>query len=189
MVVLYHDWLQETILKKNIDPRGLARETGLPKHLIDSFRKGEILPNSFQMEKIRKALGISIGDMPDFSIKKSSKLVPVREHESGIKKETVKNNIKSNHKTPLQPIIDNTCVLTGAKNVERCHYDGPMQHLFGKGMSEKCDNLFVAEVSHEKHMEFHDPKTRKSIERSHEFLVAILLTIKRKVENGQIIFK
>ena len=64
-----------------------------------------------------------------------------------------------------------------------------MQHLFGKGLSEKSDNLFVAEVSHEKHMEFHDPKTRKSMERSHEFIVAILLTIKRKVENGQIIFK
>lgn len=185
----FHDWFQEKILKKGIDPRILAKTTGLPKHLIDSFRKGEILPNSFQIEKIRKALDISVEDMPDFSVQKSSKLEPVREHKTGIKKEPVKSKIKSNHKTPLQPVIDNTCVLTGVPNAERCHYDGPMQHLFGKGMSEKCDNLFVAEVSHEKHMEFHDPKTRKSIERSHEFLVAILLTIKRKVENGQIIFK
>jgi hypothetical protein len=185
----FHDWLQQTILDKKIDPRVLARETALPKHLIDSFRKGEMLPNRFQAEKIRKAVDALVEDMPDFSVKKTSKPEPVRDHKSGIKREPAKNRIKNNHKTPLQPIVDNTCVLTGSKNAERCHYDGPMQHLFGKGMSEKCDNLFVAEVSHEKHMEFHDPKTRKSIERSHEFLVAILLTIKRKVENGQIIFK
>lgn len=188
METSFHDWLQKIILEKNIDPRVLAKLTKIPKHQIDSFRKGEILPNLFQMTKIAEVLDIRVDEMPAFPAEKSH-LPPVKKHDSVIKKLPAKSQLKDDYKTPLQPIIDKTCVLTGGQNPERAHYTGIMQHLFGKGRSKKCNNLFVAEISKEKHFEFDNPKERKSLEASHDFLVAILLTIERKVKNGQIIFK
>ncbi len=184
----FSDWLQDQILKTGKTRKEVAKLAGIPKRRMDEFCNG-MCPSSFESKKLSKALTIGFNEIEDMiSGNNKLNLAPVKGYFKSDFSQTAPNQIKSDYKTPLQPVKVNTCVLTGKPNPERCHYTGIMQHLFSKGMSEKCDHLFVAEICREKHIEFDQPKERKSLQASHDFIVAILLTIKRKAENGQIIF-
>lgn len=188
----FSDWLQDQILKSGNTRKELAKLAGIPKNQLDSFCNGT-LPSKYQVSKLSSALNIDedemLGILSDITCGTGMKIEPVKSHfNPDLSHKTAPNQLKSDYKTPLQPIKDKTCVITGKLNPERAHYTGIAQALFGKGLSEKCDNLFVAEICREKHIEFDQPKERKSLQASHDFLVAILLTIKRKAENGQIIF-
>jgi len=186
----FGNWLTEKIRDSRNTRQEIAKLSGIPKNKLNLLCSGS-LPSPYQSKKLSKALNIGFDEIEDMvSGGGNQSLNPVKSHSKvDLSSKTVPNQIKSDYKTPLQPIKDKTCVITGRPNPVRAHYDGPAQHIFGKGLSVKSDNLFVAEIDHELHMEYHDPKEPKSIERSHDFLVAILLTIKRKAENGQIIFK
>ncbi len=185
----FSDWLQDQILRSGHTRKEFAKLAGIPKRRMDEFCNG-MCPSSFESMKVSKALGIGFDEIEDVIGGKEPSLDPVNSHPvADLKSKQAPDQLKSDYKTPLQPIKEKTCVLTGQPNPERCHYTGIMQHLFGKGRSEKVDNLFIAEICHEKHVEFDQPKERKDLQASHDFMVAILLTIKRKLENGQIIFK
>lgn len=190
----FSDWLQDQILKSGKTRKEIAKLAGIPKNQFDSFCNGT-LPTRYQVSKLSSALNVDKDEMHDILTdivtvknmvieKIKNPIHPITDFKS----KQAPNQLKSDYKTPLQPIKEKTCVITGKPNPERCHYTGIMQAAFGKGLSEKCDNLFVAEICREKHIEFDQPKERKSLQASHDFLVAILLTIKRKAENGQIIF-
>ena len=184
----FSDWLQDKILKSGKTRKEVAKLASIPKNQVDMICNG-IEPTPYHMHKLSRALDIDVNEMVDIVSKKESTLRPIkRQSKTDLPLKQAPNQLKSEYKTPLQPILDKTCVLTGKLNPERCHYTGIMQSAFGKGLSEKCDNLFVAEICHEKHLEFDQPKEKKSLQASHDFMVAILLTIKRKAENGQIIF-
>lgn len=186
----FSDWLQDQILRSGKTPKEIAQlMKGFPKRRLDEIRNG-MCPSSYEVIQLSKALGTSPDEMEDVIGGKEPNLEPVNSHPvADLKSKQVPDQLKSDYKTPLQPIKDKTCVLTGQPNPERCHYTGIMQHLFGKGVSEKVDNLFIAEICHEKHVEFDQPKERKDLQASHDFMVAILLTIERKLENGQLFFK
>ncbi len=186
----FTDYLLDQILRSGHSRKEIAQlMPNFPKRRLDEICNG-LCPSSHEVMQLSRALNVSVDEMEDLISGKESTLEPVKSHfKADLTQNTAPNQLKSDYKTPLQPIKDKTCVISGTPNPERAHYDGPMQHLFGAGTSEKCDNLFVAEISRELHLEYHNPKEPKSIERSHDFLVAILLTIKRKLENGQIIFK
>ncbi len=186
----FSDWLQDQIIKSGKTRKEIAKLANMPKREMDDICNGGI-PKYHRLKWIASALNLTVYEIEDALLEsKNSNLEPVvNVHPiADFKSKQAPNQLKSDYKTPLQPIKVKTCVITGKPNPERAHYDGPAQHHFGKGMSQKCDNLFVAEISSELHREYHNPKEPKNIERSHDFLVAILLTIKRKAENGQIIF-
>ena len=186
----FSDWLQDQILRSGHTRKEIAQLMDrFPKRRLDEICNG-LCPSSYEVMQLSKVLNTSVDEMEGLISGKEPSLKPVDSHfKNDLPSKQAPNQLKSDYKTPLQPIKDKTCVITGKLNPERAHYDGPMQHLFGAGVSEKCDNLFVAEICAELHREYHNPKEPKSIERSHDFLVAILLTIKRKLENGQLFFK
>lgn len=185
----FTDWLLDQILRSGHTRKEIAKlMDGFPKRRLDEICKG-MCPSSYEVIQLSKVLNASVDEMEGLISGKEPTLKPVDSHfKTDLPQTPAPNQLKSDYKTPLQPIKDKTCVLTGKSNPERCHYTGILQAEFGKGMSEKCDNLFIAEICKEKHTEFDQPKERKSLQASHDFMHAILLTIKRKAENGQIIF-
>jgi len=185
----FSDWLQDQILRLGHTRKEIAQLMDrFPKRRLDEICNG-MCPSSYEVAQLSKVLNTSVDEMEDMISGKESTLKPIDSHfKTDLPQKTAPNQLKSDYKTPLQPIKDKTCVLTGQPNPERCHYTGMMQAAFGKGLSEKCDNLFIAEICKEKHIEFDQPKERKDLQASHDFMFAILLTIKRKLENGQIIF-
>ena len=186
----FDEWIQEKIRDSGHTRKEIAKMAGIPKNQFDDICKGKE-PSRYQVQRLSKILNIDSDEIfCIISEKIEVKIKPIKVNaEVDLSSKQSSNQNKNDYKTPLQPIIDKTCILTGKPNPERAHYTGIMQHLFGAGRSEKCDNLFVAEICQEKHIEFDQPKERKSLQASHDFMVAILLTIKRKVENGQILIK
>jgi len=79
------------------------------------------------------------------------------------------------------------CVRCGSLHgVVACHYSGQFSHQLGKGMGIKADDLFVAFLCHQCHQYFDNYEIRNNCERSQEFLILILKTIKLLLETGEI---
>ena len=189
----FHDWLQETIRDSGMVRKEIAKLAGIPKNHLDAWCTGASFPSNYEISRLSKALNIDEMEIDDaINGKHEPKLEPIAQHPGFVPSDPTAAGgtpFKPNNETPLKPINGRTCILTGLPNPENAHYTGYLQDLFGKGMSEKCDNLFVAEINKKKHQEFDQPKERKDLQASHDFMAAILLTIKRKVELGLIEIK
>jgi hypothetical protein len=68
--------------------------------------------------------------------------------------------------------------------VVACHYTGLRQHFYGKGTRIKCSDVATADLCGACHIYFDQPDTRKSVERSEEFLHCILMTLIRRLQDG-----
>lgn len=73
--------------------------------------------------------------------------------------------------------------------VQRAHYTGEFQSLFGKGTSQKVHDLFTSYLCISCHNRLDQPENRKSHEASHEFAIAINLSRKFDFDNGYLIYK
>ena len=82
-----------------------------------------------------------------------------------------------------------SCIRCGNQNgtTVRAHYTGFRQHLFGKGISQKCDDHASADLCGECHIYFDQDTSYKDIEKSEEFLMLIILTLKRDFDEGIIL--
>ena len=150
----FHDWLQKTILEKNIDPRKLAKLSGIPKHQIDSFRKGDILPTRYQIDRIAKTLDVGVDEIPAFPGSKS-KIDPVRKHELSIgnghkidkpglkKKESkIKNSAPRLHDIEIPK--ERHCWICNLPDDQTCYYhhcEVPYYKIkYGSGTAKKIDD-------------------------------------------------
>ena len=81
-----------------------------------------------------------------------------------------------------------TCIKCGASGAYSCHYNGEMQHWYGKGRSIKCNDLATAEFCYKCDQEFSEGVNiyETKIERSEMFLHYIMLTNIRRFESGVI---
>lgn len=88
----------------------------------------------------------------------------------------------------LKAAKDQPCIFCGSRDgtVVSAHYTGLRQHMFGKGRGIKCDDIFVADLCRKCHEDFDSYKRhgRKSIEHSEEFMFAILMTIRKRIQQG-----
>jgi len=73
--------------------------------------------------------------------------------------------------------------------VQRAHYTGEFQSLFGKGTGEKVHDLYSAYLCLTCHNRLDQPKNRKSKEASYEFMTAINLSRKFDYDNGYLKYK
>lgn len=94
---------------------------------------------------------------------------------------------KANKKT-LALANGESCVRCGVNDgtICSCHYTGFRQHELGKGYGMKCNDLATAFLCHKCHTEMDQPKERKSVEASEDFLFCVIKTIIRKEENGNL---
>lgn len=85
-----------------------------------------------------------------------------------------------------------SCVRCNADDgtIVLCHYSGPWQHKFGKGMRIKGADIAGADLCSKCHKFFDEYETRPDVseqwrlERSEEFLAACLLTVIRRIQQG-----
>lgn len=83
-----------------------------------------------------------------------------------------------------------TCIKCGNNGAYSCHYNGKRQHHFGKGRSQKCNDMATAEFCHKCDIRFTegstDPMWDSKWERSEEFLYWCMMTNIRRWENETI---
>lgn len=86
---------------------------------------------------------------------------------------------------------DRPCAICGKQDgtTVPCHYTGFRQHAYGKCMSQKCNDLFTADLCGEDHARVDQPREWKSEEASREFQAAILVSLHRDYKEGRMIFK
>lgn len=85
-----------------------------------------------------------------------------------------------------------SCVRCGADDntIVLCHYSGPWQHKFGKGMRIKGADIVGADLCAKCHKFFDEYETHSGVseqwrvERSEEFLAACMLTVIRRIQQG-----
>lgn len=79
-----------------------------------------------------------------------------------------------------------------SNGVQRAHYTGEFQSLFGKGRGQRVHDLYSAYLCSGNggcHERLDQPKNRKDHEASHEFSIAINLSRKFDYDNGYLIYK
>jgi len=99
--------------------------------------------------------------------------------------ERLREQVKEHQdKSTLKLAKGESCVRCGSMDgtVVSCHYTGIRQHLLGKGTGQKCHDLASAFLCSTCHAEMDQPKERKSVEASEEFLYCIVQTLIRKAE-------
>jgi hypothetical protein len=84
-----------------------------------------------------------------------------------------------------------TCIRCGSPDAYSCHYNGPMQHAYGKGRGIKCHDIATAEFCHECDQRFSEGSTFREQwesrwERSEEFLHWIMMTNIRRIKDGDL---
>jgi hypothetical protein len=188
----FENKLVEVMYRRKITSRGLSEASNreLSTSLINSFRKGLSTPTPRQTSVLSMALGI---DMELFlnPTSKINNFNTTFAETADFKKVNVQNkDISKKDNIPIIP-VDGSCTFPGCKkqSTENCHFSGYDQALFGKSLSKKVSNLFVADLCHDHHIYFDQPKERKSERMSSEFKTCILLSIKRKADRGVIVFK
>lgn len=77
------------------------------------------------------------------------------------------------------------CIKCGAPDAYACHYNGPRQHVYGKGRGIKCNDLATAEFCFKCDQEFSEGSMQprwnnNKWERSEEFLHWIVMTLMRR---------
>ncbi len=193
----FSEELTKIMQKRNITAQDISKQSygQISISNIRSFQNGSSLPKPNQVRLLNHIFGI------DFELfldgKPESNLVPVKVgtsiSEFGKVEKISKPGDKPKTKKDDIPIIsvDGQCTFPGCNKpaTENCHYTGYDQSLFGKSLSQKCSNLFVADLCQDHHIYFDQPKERKSERMSSEFKTCILLSIKRKFDRGNILFK
>ncbi len=85
---------------------------------------------------------------------------------------------------------DSICIKCQSPNAYACHYNGPRQHVFGKGRGRKCHDLMSAEFCHKCDQLFTEGSTSSSWkdkwERSEDFLFWIGMTNIRRFEEDRL---
>lgn len=188
--------LTEIMQKRNITAQDIAKQSygNISVSNIRSFQKGTALPKPNQIRLLNHIFGVDFELILNPSpqrIKPTSQLgIQITEFGKVSKIEKPGEPKKKKDNIPIIP-VNGQCTFHGCNEsaTENCHYTGWEQTTFGKGMSEKCSNLFVADLCHEHHIYFDQPKERKSERMSSEFKTCILLSIKRKLDRGNIVFK
>lgn len=87
-----------------------------------------------------------------------------------------------------------SCVRCGAQDgtVVAAHYCGPLQQRLGKGRGIKPDDIYCADLCHLCHSDFDRYNKDEGIGRQDaaiDFMLYVLLTIKRRVHDGTITVK
>jgi len=78
------------------------------------------------------------------------------------------------------------CIRCGSPDAYACHYNGEMQHWYGKGRGVKCSDLATAEFCYACDQLFSEGNNiyHDKVERSEMFLHFILMTNIRRFNNG-----
>ena len=77
------------------------------------------------------------------------------------------------------------CIRCDAPDAYSCHYNGPMQHWYGKGRGKKCHDLATAELCMNCDEALTEGKCGyKRDEHSEEFLHWCMMTNIRREERG-----
>ena len=86
----------------------------------------------------------------------------------------------------LNTAKDEPCIKCGRNDgtVVAAHYSGLGAYALGKGMGTKVFDLATAHLCSRCHAEFDNYQDDNTIERSQEFLMLILRTLKKNVERG-----
>lgn len=83
-----------------------------------------------------------------------------------------------------------TCIKCGASDAYACHYNGPRQHMYGKGRGRKCSDIMTAEFCYKCDQEFTEGSTSgewtDKWERSEHFMHWIAMTNIRRYEEGRL---
>lgn len=81
---------------------------------------------------------------------------------------------------------EQSCVRCGVCDgtIVSAHYQGLEAHKLGRGGSRKVDDIFVADLCFSCHALMDSYEGGNTVERSQEFLLLILLTVKRRVHQG-----
>lgn len=80
------------------------------------------------------------------------------------------------------------CACCGVEDDTIClaHYTGIRQHSFGKGRGIKGSDIAAAPLCALCHARFDQPKERKSVEMSEEFLYLIVMNLIQAAEAGRL---
>lgn len=86
---------------------------------------------------------------------------------------------------------DQSCIRCGRKDgsVVAAHYFGLHRSQLGGGMGHKVDDIYVADLCAQCHEEFDRYQQSNDYERATEFMLLILLTIRRRHQQGLITIK
>ena len=83
-----------------------------------------------------------------------------------------------------------TCIKCGAPDAYACHYNGPRQHMYGKGRGRKCHDIMTAEFCYNCDQEFIEGSSSHEWtdkwERSEFFMHWIAMTNIRRYEEGRL---
>ncbi|HAD31547.1 MAG: hypothetical protein CL578_22500 [Alteromonadaceae bacterium] len=79
-----------------------------------------------------------------------------------------------------------TCIRCGSPDAYSCHYNGEMQHWYGKGRGQKCSDMATAEFCYVCDQLFSEGVNiyHNKAERSEMFLHFIMLTNIRRFNEG-----
>ena len=101
-------------------------------------------------------------------------------------------------KALLNGARDQSCVCCGVMDgtVVACHYQGMRSNHYGKGVGRKPEDIFVADLCSKCHRSFDnyevsdaESRTFRRIDHSEQFQHYILVTIKRRIQQGLIQIK
>jgi transcriptional regulator with XRE-family HTH domain len=182
-MVEFAEGLYALMRKQDITRGELAKGARISKGKLDKIFAGYEKPSNFELKMIAQVLGVDTDSLPGLNgTEPKQKIEPLKHAPNVI------SAASGTKKTPLMKISDEGCVKCGRPIAGNCHETGPMQFLLGKGLSQKGDNLFTAELCDEHHKEFDALKGgKKNIEVENDFWRCIGLTQQRRLRNGKII--
>ncbi|MCK5607802.1 helix-turn-helix transcriptional regulator [Candidatus Pacearchaeota archaeon] len=176
--------IQIKIRDTGLTNKEFAKSAGIKKNELDSILKG-IAPNQYTLGKICRALDWEWTPEP---VKVPA---PVR---TKIQKH-VQADFNKKPKSPLKA-KGNHCFRCHFKEgihvydtIEMAHYSGDRSAAFGKCRGQKGSDILKCPLCKLCHKRFDEPKVRKSVELSEEFLFYIALFIAQEFEAGNIIIK
>ena len=145
-------------------------------------------PDSRHLELVSKALNVDFDERPAktkmLSLHKEPCLEARRKEQVTELRSQISDKQGSDKKT-LKLAKGQACVRCGVDDgsTVSCHYTGLRQHQLGKGTGTKCNDLATAFLCYKCHTELDQPKERKSVEASEDFLFCIVQTLIKKIEN------
>lgn len=166
-----------------------AKSADIKKKDLDKVLRSEVV-TAWTYEKIAKALGVHVTELYSWGdlVKRENIQPPTRK--------IVKADFKN--KKPKSPLKakGRFCIRCWFRDkiyvydhIELCHYTGIRQHSFNKGRGQKGSHILQCPLCKACHKRFDEPKVRKSVELSEEFLFFISLFIAQEYEEGNIIIK
>lgn len=179
--------LQIKIMESGQINKEFAKNAFIKKNVLDGILYDET-PDKWTLQKISRSLNIDIEEVESWLPIEKTIIQPVK-----------KTVVQANFKKPKSPLkaSGRFCIRCWFNNkgyiydnVEMAHYTGMMQGSLSKGISLRVPDILKCPLCRDKcHKHFDQPKVRKSIELSHEFLFLISLFIAQEFEKGNIIIK